>query len=561
MRFARSGKWHLLSALVALAGTVLNIYQWYFSKPLWVDEEMVLLNVRDRAMSELIGPLWLNQAAPLGWLALQRVVVAEFGTADRTVRAIPILFGIGTLWAGWWIAKRWMTPLAAATFLMLCSTAQWMTYYAVEAKPYSADAFWALALAGLAVWSAEPVSQRPVSLARTGAWWIVAAIAQWFSFAATFVMPACALALCATAWRRAGWRLAATIALQSIVWVACFTAHYAMSLGYANNDEYLQNYWVFAFPPANAGLTGTVAWLARQFEPLASNPIGTTLWLSLWLSVAYGVAVSLARQPALGLVLLFVSMSPFALAGLRRIPLADRLVFWMVPALYAAVAITFDDAIARARAAFPRRKWIHVAVAVGFAVIAGRVCVDIVKRGRDHFYVGSDNHALNDRRALRVLMFQRRPDDVWLTTHLGLPALWWYGNVPISDPHRGSSHPEDGAPIFELSHVPGGAPGCRGREAREQLSKALVGARRAAIHLGFASRVPPGFQELVLDELSRIGALASYQPISTEGLVVSFDFTQPPRSWRLDFATPSGTKPESIEPADGCIGIRRARRW
>lgn len=210
MRSARSGKWHLLSALVALAGTVLNIYQWYFSKPLRVDEEMVLLNVRDRAMSELIGPLWLNQAAPLGWLALQRVVVVEFGTADRAVRAIPILFGIGTLWAGWWIAKRWMTPVAAASFLVLCSTAQWMTYYAVEAKPYSADAFWALALPGLAVWSAEPVGQRPVSLARTAAWWIVAALAQWFSFAATFVMPACALALCATAWRRAGWRLAAT---------------------------------------------------------------------------------------------------------------------------------------------------------------------------------------------------------------------------------------------------------------------------------------------------------------------------------------------------------------
>jgi hypothetical protein len=558
---ARSEKWYLLTAAIALAGTALNIYQWYFSKPLWVDEEMVLLNVRDRAISELIGPLWLNQAAPLGWLALQRVVVTEFGTTDRAVRAIPVLFGIGTLWVGWWMAKHWMKPLAAATFLVLCSTAQWMTYYALEAKPYSADAFWALALPALAIWATEPVSQRPLSLARTGVWWSVAAIAQWFSFGATFAMPACAIALCAIGWWRAGWRLAATIALQGILWVICFGAHYAISLGYASNDEYLRNYWVWAFPPAKAGLTGTVAWLAKQFEPLASNPAGTTLWLSLWLSVVYGVAVLLARQPAAGLVILFVTISPFALAAFRRLPLADRLAFWMVPALYAAVAVAFDDVIARARVAFSRRKWVGVAVAVGFALIAGRVCVDIVKRGHDNFFVGGDNHALNDRRALRALMFERKPGDVWLTTHLGLPAVWWYGNIPISDPNGGSSHPEDGAPIFELSHIPRGAPGCRGRQSREQLSKALAGSRRAAVHLGFASRIPPGFQELVLDELSRIGVLASYQPISSEGLAVTFDFTQPPRSWRLDFATPPGTKVEGVEPAAGCIGVQQAKRW
>ena len=33
---------------------------------------MVALNFRDRSFPDLPGPLWLGQAAPLGWLALQR---------------------------------------------------------------------------------------------------------------------------------------------------------------------------------------------------------------------------------------------------------------------------------------------------------------------------------------------------------------------------------------------------------------------------------------------------------------------------------------------------------
>jgi hypothetical protein len=561
MTRAAAEKWYLVTAALALIGTVLKIYQWYFSKPLWVDEEMVLLNVRDRAISELMGPLWLNQAAPLGWLALQRAVITEFGTTDRAARAIPVLFGIGTLWAAWWMAQRCMKPLAATTFVVLCGSAQWMTYYALEAKPYSADAFWALALPALAIWAAERVSQRPLSLGRTGAWWSVAAIAQWFSFGAIFVTPACAITLCAVGWWRGGWRLASAIALQGVLWLILFGAHYGISLRYANNDEYLRNYWVWAFPPVEAGFTGTLRWLVKQFEPLASNPAGTALWLSFWLSVAYGVAVALVRQPAVGLVILFVSISPFVLSAFHRVPLADRLAFWMVPALYAAVALATDDVVTRARVALSRRTWAGVVVAIAFAVIAGRVCLDIVQRGYDSFSAGGDNHSLDDRRALRILMFERRPGDVWLTTHLGLPAIWWYGNISISDPNEGSSYPEDGAPIFELSHIPDGTPGCRGRQSRDRFSKSFAGSQGAVVHLGFASRTPDGLQELILDELSRIGTLTSYRRISDEGVAVRFDFTQPPRSWRLDFASPSDRKLEDVEPATGCIGMRRAKRW
>ncbi len=560
-QLVRSPKWYLLAAALALAGTALKFDQWYFSRPLWVDEEMVLLNIRDRALAELVGPLWLNQTAPLGWLALQRAVVITFGTSDRAVRALPVLFGIATLWAALWMGKRWMKPPAAALFVLLCATAQWMTYYALEVKPYSADAFWALALPALAIWASEPKGEQPLTLMRTGSWWSVAALAQWFSFGAIFVTPACGLVLCAAALWRSGRRLAVMVALQGLIWLVCFAAHYALSISYASNDEFLRNYWSWGFPPVGAGLTGTLQWLAQQLKPLAFHPGGTTLWAAFWLAVAYGAAVSFGRQPAVGLVILSVTLSAFVLAAFRRVPLTDRLALWMFPVLYAAVALAVDDVIERGRTGFLRRKWANVAAAVMFAGIVGLVSVDIVRRGRDDLIVGGDNHGLDDRSAMRFLMSQRQPGDVLLTTHFGLPAVWWYGDILISDPNRGSTDPKDGTLAFELTYIDRGAPGCRNRRSASRLAPVLAGRNRAAVHLGFASRIPPGFQELVLDELSTLGTLVSYRPIASEGVVAIFDLRLPPQSWTVNVTRPTGQQIEYVKRPAGCLGIRRARRW
>ena len=79
---------------------------------MWLDEEMVFLNIRDRRFAELAAPLWLDQTAPLGWLALQRTVLELFGTGDRGVRALSVLFGIATAIVATWAGIRWMKPAA-----------------------------------------------------------------------------------------------------------------------------------------------------------------------------------------------------------------------------------------------------------------------------------------------------------------------------------------------------------------------------------------------------------------------------------------------------------------
>jgi hypothetical protein len=543
-------RWVVLIACAAVAGTALKVYQWYFSRPLWLDEQMVLLNVRDRAIRDLMGPLWMDQAAPLGWLVLQRGVVTMIGTSDRDVRALPVLFGIGTLWAAWWMARHSMKPLAAAIFVMLCGISQWMTFYALEAKPYSADAFCALILLAFGIWAGEGTKERPVNLPRIFLWWAIASVAQWVSFAATLITPACAAALFAIAWRRAGWRAAAGVAVQGLIWLVSFGAHYTLSIGVASNDPYLRNYWAPGFPPNDGGVAGAVRWLMSQGEPLASHPAGTRLWIPFWLTVAYGVAAMLVKRPVIGLMILSMPVSGFLLALFRVMPFTDRLALWTTPPLYAALAIAAGDAFERNDRPRSVREWVGFGAAIVCAVGAWAVCLDIFERGRQNVIIRGANHDLDDRRGVRLLMNQREPGDVFLTAHLGLPAVWWYGQISTAEPNRGRAFPGDGAPLWEISHRQFGVDRCRADAPLTALSKALAGAPRASVYLGFDSNNPPGFQQLVLDDLAQLGTRVFYSRVASEGVSAIYDFRQPP-----DAPGPR------IYKLTGCVAVQPAKRW
>ena len=178
-------RWSLLPIFIALVGLAIQVYQWVGGRTLWLDEEMVALNFRDRTLGELAAPLWLGQAAPLGWLAAERAALLVIGSSERALRLMPAAFGIATLLTALWVGRRWMSPFGATALVLLCSFGPWLTFFPLELKHYSADAFWGLLLPVLGVWAVEPVSTRSSTrreiMRRTSLWWEAAAIGQWFA--------------------------------------------------------------------------------------------------------------------------------------------------------------------------------------------------------------------------------------------------------------------------------------------------------------------------------------------------------------------------------------------
>ena len=113
---------------------------------------MLGLNARDRSFTALIGPLWLGQAAPLGWLALERASMRALGLSERAVRALPVLWGLLTLITAMWVGRRWLGPIGAAILALLCAFGNNVWFFALELKQYSADTWGGLLVPSLAAW-------------------------------------------------------------------------------------------------------------------------------------------------------------------------------------------------------------------------------------------------------------------------------------------------------------------------------------------------------------------------------------------------------------------------
>jgi hypothetical protein len=536
--------------LIGLIVVGLDIYQWQGGLPFWLDEETIALNVRDRSFAELAGSLWLGQSAPFGWLVLQRAAVLTLGTGEVAARLVPLLFAIATLAVALWIGRRWMGPAGAAVLMLLCSVGQWFSHYPQEVKHYTSDIFWALLLPALAVWAIEAEATQRTR--RTAIWWLAAAAGLWLSNGAVLVTPACALVLFAARWRREGRRAAFEVALFGCLWLASFGGHYQVSGRATLNNPYLREYWAAQFPPARLGVIEIVGWVLDRFKPLAFNPGGTVLWVSLWLSAAAGLAWN--GRPALGLVFATAPLSAFAFAGLRLVPLYERLSLWIVPAMYVGVALMVDGAVRLGRDAYRRRRWMQLTLAALLAAAEARLCADIINRGWESLrpeHASGSKHGLDDRAAVRWLMGQRQPGDPIMTTRLAWPAIWWYGDIAIGNEETAAGRLPDGGAMYEVSHLSGAA--CR----QNPLRTALKDHRRVLVYFGFQD-VPPGFADLLLHSLEELGTVSAYEEFADLGRAAVIDLFAP-GSEAVAARRPNVADP--VVTLGGCIGVEPALRW
>lgn len=545
-----------IATSIAVLGGGMLLYWLAVARPLWVDEEMLALNVRDRTFGQLAGRLWLDQSAPFGWLVLERLLMLALGTSERAVRLLPVLFGIGTLATAVWIGRRWMTPFGAAILVSMCAFGEWIVFFTLELKHYSADTFWALLLPALAASSLEDANGPNRSTRAIAAWWLVAAVGVWFGNGAVFVAPACAAALVIVSWRRDGWRCALWSTVPGVLWFASFAADYVVVLRHALTNPFLKEYWAFAFPPVSDGVVATLRWIVGSLEPFAMKPAGSESAFLFWIACATGIGVAMARRQMLGLTFATVPLSALVLALFHVVPIFERLTLWVVPSLSVAVGLCADAAVGLANRRH-RRRFIAFGAGVLAGITALIVAGGVVWRGAEALaHKPLSNYGLDDRSSIRLLLATHRRGDAIATTHFGLAALWWYGGFSISDIER-VGHLPDGSPVFELRHVPHERD-CE--RANAELNSAFSGRDRVAVYLGFRLNVlPEGFDKLVVRDLSKRGSLVTYKQYAEESQVAIFELGAPKHGQVGSARTAEASGPAAIPR--GCVTVIPARRW
>jgi hypothetical protein len=490
-----------LALLVAVAAIGVRAFLPGLNRSLWLDEELIAMNLRDRDLAQLAGALSHEQSAPLGWLWIERIALVVYGPAEWALRLQPFVFGAGTIVVAWWFGRRWLSPLASAALVALFGFNYAALVYTSELKHYSSDMFWGLALIALARW----VLDDRDSFKRHLAWWGAAIAGSWLSMGGILVTPGIALVLVLSTrpWR--AWVKLAKFAAPGLVWVASFAAHYLLSLRPATKNQYLQDFWAgLGYPPAGAGLFGSVQWFAGQLKYI----LHTTIYLDIRLEPALlakslfvifslltiaGLAVALKRSPAFGLVLCAPLITGVVLAQLRVIPLFGRLSLWLIPAIFVAVAHALEYRPAKVR-------WVisvvFLAMLVPFTNSVIRVATPM---------------DVDDRAAIAWLRQRHQPGDLTIFVGSSERAASWYDNGNRLSPAR------------TAVSQPGG---CASAELRD----AVQGYRRVLAYAG--SRFAPYYHsyQVMEDQLKTLGTIREQQRFGSDGItyVVELSATPPP---------------------------------
>jgi hypothetical protein len=347
---------------VLTLGVAVRTAHYFANRSLWLDEAMLGLNIGERSFAALLQPLAFNQAAPLGFLWLEKLAVTALGVSEMALRLFPLLAGILGLFVFAVLARRLLSPYATIVTILLFALSTAQVYYSAKVKQYALDVLWAaliLLLAHQVVHGFSGTSgprhmagtsaANPGQGGRLGALAAMGAVGVWFSHPLIFTLPGALAYLfiegprsaAGTANDRAGSEgYRRNLLLVGAGWTVSFALAYFLTARDAAQGPLMQRFWTEGFMPIPPRTAAEWGWFASAFGDLVRNTYDFTERVSGLRTVAdllgailllLGV-VHLARNQRRLLVLLGTPILVTLLASaLSFYPFKGRLILFLVP--------------------------------------------------------------------------------------------------------------------------------------------------------------------------------------------------------------------------------------
>jgi 4-amino-4-deoxy-L-arabinose transferase-like glycosyltransferase len=343
-----------LAAFLIVLATVVRLGVLAQQRSLWIDEARLALNVASRSYLQLFPPLDYDQAAPLGFLWLERLVVGLFGVTEASLRMVPLLAGVATVALVLALGRRLFGERVALVSALLCALSPSLISASTEAKQYGVEALMTclVLLAGLR-WLEEPLlGRRWASLLGLG----FAGI--WFAPSVVFALVAGLGAILML--RELDWRVRLRAGAQAVVcWGIPLAVAYVAVYGPSSSAPYLRRYWSSAFlTPWREGVLLDTAVAVRSvlWSPVFrdrfsdSSALGSValiagISLVLALTLALGVRRLMRDTPAPARALVLLAPALMILASIFGIyPISGRTTLFFVPVLTILLAAGVDEA-------------------------------------------------------------------------------------------------------------------------------------------------------------------------------------------------------------------------
>jgi hypothetical protein len=329
---------------IALAvGVALRVWGYADQRPLYMDEESLLVNLQRLPVFDFHTTLVQYQLAPTGFLAVAWMVVRLPGSDVMAARMVALVCGIASLFLFRAVARRLLLPHAVPIAMGLFALSDWLIYYSAEIKQYSSDLALGLA-AVLLTLRAGPTPERAnvrglLALAAFGA------AGVWFSHTLVLVLAAVGTYLACGALIRRDVRGILILAGMGAAWLLSFWACFVVSHGMLSKEAFIWDWWDFAFlpiPPRSAADLKKDFWaIANLFDSPSDvrMPVGMIATALVAMALWIIGAVSLGRRRPGWLYLLAAPLAfTLAASALRQYPFHGRLLIFLVPAVQMLVA-------------------------------------------------------------------------------------------------------------------------------------------------------------------------------------------------------------------------------
>lgn len=315
-----------ISIFFCLFGILVRLVQYLNNRSLWGDEASVALNIVDRSYLSLLNPLDYNQAAPPGFLWVEKLAIQVFGNNEYALRLFPFISSIISIYAFYFIANRYTSKFAAPVAIAFFACLPYTVYYATEVKQYSSDVMVALVLTLLLV----PTRTRLLTIKQVFLLSLINAIFIWLSHPAIFVLAGIELVNILIISNN---KRKLIIFNRLPIYLTCllsFALLYFLNLSRSMGNSTLQDSWGPRFPDSPFD----ILWLLDAFGRFFYRPLG-------FFSIADGIAMFAF---VVGLIAYFkqdrkisllVIMSPtiatLIASYLQKYPFRERLVLFLAP--------------------------------------------------------------------------------------------------------------------------------------------------------------------------------------------------------------------------------------
>lgn len=402
-------------------GIALRLRQYLANRSLWHDEALLALNIINKNFGGLLGKLDFSQAAPPGFLLLEKLSTIIWGNSELALRLFPLLAGCACLPLLYYLSRCILSSAGRLLALAILSFGWHAIYYSSEAKQFSLDSAIVLMLflLGTRIYEREPVRCDYWTAA------IIGMMAPWFSHPAVFAMAAIWGVL--TIQNIKNRRALISILGMGCLWLLSLVVLFLVNLRLLSQNRFLSDFWAPFFMPLS---WQAPAWTYYVVKLTLYNPGGLSSFIANENALVFNVLPSipfilfmigllhiLRRKLRFGALLGLTLLAALLASALGKYPFGVRMVLFLVPVF----AILIGSGIDFIGNSLYKKSWLAhgtVLLAAGFLL-----CEPIESAARNFIAPYYPEHI---RPAIVYLRNELKRGDTIYVYHRALPAFRYY---------------------------------------------------------------------------------------------------------------------------------------